>query len=56
MSSLYFKTQLNFQYVLGIGNKISIFNVLTNFRYYFSKYEASDNIIPYQVNSPTECI
>ena len=41
----------------GIENEISVFNVLTSFRYYFPKYEASDNLILYQINnSPTECI
>ena len=39
-----------------IENEMSVFNVLTNFRYYFSKYEASDNLTLYLFNSPTEHI
>ena len=37
----------HFENVLGIEKEVSVFNVLTNFRYYFSKYEASNNLIPY---------
>ena len=57
LSRKYFQSDFDhFENVLGIENEISVFNVLTTFRYYFSKYEASDNLIPYQINSPTKYI
>ena len=46
----------HFENVLGTEKKLSVLTIFTTLLLLISKYEASDSLMPHQINSPTKCI